>query len=119
LQENDCVFAEDIAGVYPEKSVGYYYGIGGFNQDNFVSFDWASPIPYDYDFFYGKYTGNAVFCFSYKELDPPFYGAVGSCERAQICNHDSGLCTGSYYNNNLTRCEDDCGEGENACMLCQ
>ena len=62
------------------------------------------------------------------DVEVPDYMEPGfNCLKSSVCNHDAELCSNKYgyfptdpkYAFNLTACQEDCGEGEEICMLCQ
>ena len=52
----DCAFSEDLSGVYPEYGIGFLYTLG-WDQELFVPFDWASPMPYSSNWVLNNITG--------------------------------------------------------------
>ena len=67
----DCVFSEDLSGVFSDMGIGYLY-TDRWDPDLFVSFDWASPVPYSYDWVVNKYTGTFVDIFFSVMITRPY-----------------------------------------------
>ena len=127
--EPDCLWSNDLQGMPWARMRSYYVtgdvATGIFYNQFVVGNDLAFPFPNSPYFVREKYNRMFKQVIITNGIAPPLTEPSGNCQKTSICNHDNTLCnfgyfaTEEYYKWNVTRCQEDCGEGEMACMLCQ